>query len=462
MKQFIPLYLASALVFGGCSLDIPYDNQFSDPDAIATPENGRELIASGYSSLPTIGFDLAILSDDFVPTYWASRNPSLSNQYNWQPSALHDLSAYAWPQYYSVVSTANALLERIPGITSNTDADRREIANLKAEAYTLKAYCYFQLLRLFASDPSDGLDKDGIVLKDKVAMENLPRASVGATIDEIRRLLEDALAAGHTGTDRSWLTADATTLLLAQVELYAGNYERAATLASSLVDKRGYECFGASVYRNLWESTTNDEQIFIYNDPDRSQTYYQGIVYDTTTGDYYSVDPSTAEEFSNSDCRKEWTICPFTSQALGAQSFIGKYNRLRREKREIMFVNTMRLSSALFTAVEAWAQAGGDGPGKAIEALNLFLAQRGAEAVETGLSGEALLKEILHQKHLEFLGEGERYFDLKHYSRLPGITSGRIPGADDYRRVWPIPKDEYLYNDLMTQNPGWPKDSFND
>ncbi len=101
-------------------------------------------------------------------------------------------------------------------------------------------------------------------------------------------------------------------------------------------------------------------------------------------------------------------------------------------------------------------------PQKAIVALNRFLDRRGADPVDTSLSGDALLKEILHQKHLEFLGEGQRYFDLKHYSRLLGSTSGRIPAPGDYRWLWPIPKDEYLYNDNMTQNPGWPKDSFND
>ena len=461
MKHILS-HIVAVVLLTSCSLDIPYDNQFSDPDAITTPENGRELIASGYYSLPATGFDLALMTDDFVPTYWAARNPSLANQYNWQPSALHDLSLYVWPQYYSVISTANALLERLPGIAVSSEADRREVADLTAEAYTLKAYCYFQLLRLFAADPADGLDNDGIVIKDKVTMENLPRATVGATIAEIKRLLEAAISTGHTSTDTSWLTTDAATLLLAQVELYSGDFQRAATLASSLLDKYGYGCFSSSVYRDLWTSTTCQEQIFIYNDPEQSQSYYRGIVYDTNTGDYFSVAPALATAFADTDCRKEWTICPFSSSSLGAQSFIGKYNLLRREKREIMFINKLRLSAALFTAVEAWAQAGGDDQAKAVEALNSFLAERGAEAVDTSLTGDALLKEILHQKHLEFLGEGERYFDLKHYCRLLSDSSSRIPAPGDYRWLWPIPKDEYLYNENMTQNPGWPKDSFND
>ncbi len=91
------LLAAAALPLTGCSLDIPYDNQFSDPDAITTPETGRELLAYAYSSIPNIEFDLALLSDDFQPTYWASRNPTLNNEYTWQRQALIDLSASVWP-----------------------------------------------------------------------------------------------------------------------------------------------------------------------------------------------------------------------------------------------------------------------------------------------------------------------------------------------------------------------------
>lgn len=461
MKQFI-LLLITPILLAGCSLDIPYDNQFSDPDAITTPTTGRELLASAYNTLPNPGYDLALLTDDFTPTYWASRNPSLSNQYNWQPSALHDLAESLWPSYYSVIVTVNTLIERIPAIAITSDSDRAAVANLKAEAYTLKAYCYFQLLRLFASDPAEGLDADGIILKDKVIMETLPRSSVGDCIAEIRRLLNEALAEGSTISSPSWLTADATRLLLSEVELYAGNYEKAAEIASALVDSRGYECFGPSVYRTLWDGTSCDERIFMFDAPDQAQSYYVGIVYDAVTGDYYSLEPTLAASFSETDCRTEWTVVPFYSQSLGSQSFIGKYNLLRREKRGITFINKMRLSNALFVAAEAWCQ-DGKNSSKAVEAVNRFLSERGAATIDSSLTGDALLLEILKQKRKEFVGEGERYFDIKHYrSLLAPMLASRIPGADDYRWLWPLPKEEYLYNEYAEQNPGWPKVTFSE
>lgn len=460
MKKFY-LFLIAPLFLAGCSLDIPYDNQFSDPDAITTPTAGRELLASAYSALPNPGFDIALLSDDFIPTYWASRNSSLMNQYNWQPSALHDVSQSLWPAYYSVVATTNALLERLPDIVVTSDAERSEVKNLHAEANTLKAYCYFNLLRLFATDPAAGLEKDGIILKDKVAMETLPRATVGESISEIRRLLNEAIEIGNNVTSPSWITDDATRLLLSQLELYAGNYNDAAGLASELVDRRGYQCFEPSVYRSLWDGSTCEERIFMFDDPTGSQTYYISIVYDTNTGDYFSLRADLAASFEENDCRTEWTVVPFYSQSLGNVDFIGKYNLLRREKREISLINKMRLSHALFVAVEAWCLDGQDD--KAVAALNRFLSARGASEIDTSLTGNALMREILSQKQKEFAGEGERYFDIKHYNKLlAGSLASRLPASDDYRWQWPLPKEEYLYNDKANQNPGWPKVTFSE
>lgn len=450
------------ILLTGCSLNIPYDNQFSDPDAITTPTTGRELLSSAYSDLPNPGFDLALLTDDFTPTYWASRNPSLSNQYNWQPSALHDLSQSIWSQYYSVIVSVNTLLERLPNISISGDADKAAVAGLTAEAYTLKAYCYFQLLRLFASNPADGLNADGIILKDKVIMETNPRSSIGDCISEIRHLLSKALEINNTQTKTSWITQDATLLLSAEVELYAGEYAKAAQIASEIVERRGYNCFSPDTYRTLWDGSSCPERIFMFDQPDKAQSYYVGIVYDAVTGDYYSLNTTLAASYGEDDCRKEWTVVPFYSQSLGNQSFIGKYNLLRREKRGITFINKMRLSHALFVAAEAWCLDGTDS-NKAVSTLNRFLKARGSAEIDESLSGTALLKEILMQKQKEFAGEGERYFDIKRHRELLGtLLPSRIPASGDYRWLWPLPKEEYLYNDKAEQNPGWPKVTFSE
>lgn len=450
MKNLICNILV-ALVCGGCSLDIPYENQFSDPDAISGPAAARELLANAYANIPHLEFDLSVMTDDFAPTYWASSNPTLLNQYDWQPQAIQDLSASTWSRYYSVISTINALTERIATLDATP-----ELQQIHAEALTLKAYCYFQLVRLYGPDYLTDADAESIVLKDALVMANLRRSSVRAVLLEIKSLLNTALGefgSSDTGTD--WLGRDAARILLAQAQLYSGEYAQAAENAEMVLASRGYEAFGASVYSNLWEGSSCDERVFAYNSPVNSQSFYIGIVYDASAGDYFAVEPSLAASYNEGDCRREASVYTIESPTLGKQDYFGKYNAIRKEKREIQLINKLRLSDALFAYAEAACLGGKEND--AALAMNEYLSRRGAQPLAANLSGDGLLKAILTEKHKEFVGEGNRYFDLKRYGRLVG---GARVGMDDYRWCWPIPRDEYLYNENMTQNPVWPMTSF--
>lgn len=452
MKKFIySIFLAA--VCGSCSLDIPYDNQFSDPDAISKPETARELLASAYAALPNMEFDLSLMTDDFSPTYWASSNPTLLNQYNWQPQAVQDLSSTTWSEYYGVIATLNALIERVPALPAGAETSR-----IHAEALALKAYCYFQLLRLYGPDYAADPEADAIVLKDALAMANLKRSSVKEVVTEIKRLLTTSLNGmgdAENGTD--WLGPDAARILLAQAQLYAGEYGEAAATAWQVLSSRGYEPFSAATYRDLWTGGRCDERVFAYNSPVNSQSFYIGIVYDATGGDYFAINPTLAASYAENDCRREASVYTAVSPTIGLQDYFGKYNALRKDQREIELINKLRLSDALFTFAEASCLSGAEGETKAVEAMNEYLSRRGADALPAGLTGTELLKAVLAEKHKEFVGEGMRYFDLKRYGDI--ITPrGILPG--DYRWCWPIPRDEYLYNSNMTQNPQWPMTSF--
>lgn len=451
MKRLLHIIFSLTLL-SGCSLDIPYENQFSDPEAIASPQTARELLASAYAALPNPEYDLSILTDDFMPTYWASVNPSLLNQYNWQPQAIEDLSTTTWREYYAVIATLNALIERAALIE-----DSPAIRRIQGEAYTLKAYCYFQLLRFYGPGPENP-DADAIVLKEKLAMANLRRSSVSRTVEEIETLLRQALPLlEHDGESTDWLGEDAARILLAKTLLYSGRYTEAAAEAKSVLDARGYDAFIPDAYRSLWEGQTCPERIFALNYPTAAQGYYLGIVYDTTGGDYFIINPQVAATFAGADCRTDAAILTVTFPSLGKQDCFGKYNAMRKKQREITLINKLRLSDALFAYAEASSLAGSETD--ALTALNLYLARRGADALPQSLSAKELLEAILQEKHKEFIGEGERFFDLKFY-RNSALGSFRIK-PNDYRWNWPVPREEYLYNDQMTQNDKWTITNFN-
>lgn len=449
--------LLCAVLLHGCSLDVPYENQFSDPDAITTAQAARELLATACSDLPHAEFELSVLSDDFTPTSWIKRNPDLEDLYKWERQPIQDLGTSLWQEYYSVVVTLNALLERLPSV----EGDAEEIAQIEAEAKALKALCYFDLLRLFATDYKDGGDKPGIILKDKVELEFLSRTDVDGSVAEIRTLLTEAVNVMPAGvTEVYWLSRPACLYLLAQVELYAGNYGQAETYASQAVDEtRAMETLTSADYANLWSSNGSAERIFAFYSANIASSFYIDIVYDSNTGDYLAMNEALVASYDEGDIRKEYTVYPFQTSSRMANYF-GKYNRMRKEKQEIAYINKLRTAGLCFLLAEAYCQ-DGEHEAQAVAIMNEFLDKRGAAPLDENLRGNVLLRRILTEKWKEFAGEGQRYYDLKHYRRTLlstwAVNAGKTVPADDYRWTFPIPKEEYLYNDNVEQNDGWNK-----
>ena len=193
MKKYI-IYIFSILLLSGC-LDIKLEDQFSDPDAISSTETARELLASAYNSLPRYQMEFSILSDDFVPSDKASKYPELLNLYNWQEKAVDDLSDNVWNDYYMTVAIVNALLPRLDNVVPKDEDDAKELEKIRSEAKALKAMCYFDLLRLYGPRYSaENASREGIILKEHLELDFLPRSTVEQCVADIYRLLSEAAA----------------------------------------------------------------------------------------------------------------------------------------------------------------------------------------------------------------------------------------------------------------------------
>ncbi len=77
-----------------------------------------------------------------------------------------------------------------------------------------------------------------------------------------------------------------------------------------------------------------------------------------------------------------------------------------------------------------------------------------------GLTQDAMMAEIRHQRMIEFARENQRFYDLKRWGLLQQEISNSdkvgkefyVPGKYDY---WPIPQNEINSNSKMVQNPNW-------
>ena len=453
MKKYIS-YLMSLLLLSGC-LNIKLEDQYADPDAITTTATARELLASAYNSLPRYQMELSILSDDFVPTDLTGKYVEMLNLYNWQEKAIDDLSDNIWNEYYMTIAIVNALLPRMENIKLKDEADRLEMERIRSEAKALKAMCYFDLLRLYGPVYSEAdLSKDGIILKHRLELDFLPRSSVGDCADEIERLLTDALKADNSDAEVFYLSTSAVQALLAEFELYRGNYDAAVSYGLPLLS--GAESrWVKTEYDNLWADNASADRLFA---PYIFDSFYRDLCYDKDEGDYFVLNPSIS--YTDTDVRKGWASYIITMN--GSQvAALGKYNRMYYDNVTVRYINTLRYSGVCFTVAEAYARDGEDE--LACETVNRFLNAYGADPLDESLTGDALIEAILAEKQKEFAGEGVRFFDLKRLGKTlvkkgnyGEVVSATIQSGD-YRWLFPIPRSEYRYNDKITQNnPKWP------
>ena len=462
--RYILAGLFASLCGMACTLEIPYENQLSDPSAITSVTTARELLASAYDRMPNPEFELSVLGDDFETTPLISRNSDLGNLYKWQTQPLTDLALSLWQSYYETIAIANAVLERTGSITVQGAGEEAQLAAVNAEARALKAYCYFDLLRLFAPDISDGGERDGIILKHEFELGFLPRSSINSCLTHIRELLTEAERTENSPATVYWISQQGVRCLLAEVELYAGRYDKAAEWARLVLEKAGgYELFTETNYQQLWSGGAGPESLFSRH---TTSTFYLDLRYDTEKGDFLEVARLLADSYAGADLRGSQSIYPkeFPGETVGLTATmrcLGKYNRMNWDATEISCIHKLRTATVCFVLAEAFCRMGNH-DAEARTAINEYLTRRKAQPLDASLTGNDLLRAVLAEKHKEFAGEGERWFDLKHHRKgvlaswNQGNNDKRI-NATDYRWTLPIPQEEYFYNEQVTQNEGWPK-----
>lgn len=453
MKKVLAL-TGSTLLLAACSLNVPPPDQFSDPDAITDVNTGRSLLTSCYLSFPHNEYDFSVLGNDLCPTNLAGKDVDELNLYNWQDKNISNLSTTVWQDYYTCISNCDALLERIDKVSVETATDEKEKNAIKAEAQTLKAMCYFDLLRIYATTYDNNPDGDGVVIKNMFGFEANKRSSKKVCIEMIRGLLQEAAAVENNPTKNGWLSQTAAKYVLAETALYMGEYGEAAQYADEVIAKADKEQIGGSNYARLWRNESFGGRIFAFN---TSNSYYTGIEYSSQDGDYYAVNPTFS--YSDGDVRKSCTF--YVKEQNGKErNLMGKYNMMNKQGTQPTYINRMRFAGAYFIAAEAYARNHEEATAR--QRINQYLQLIGAEEIADNVAGEALVNAILAEKYKEFVGEGSNFFDLKRthadLNRLSvwgQVATSRIT-KDDYRWTFPIPASEYKYNDNITQNDKWP------
>lgn len=141
---------------GSCSKSflnkLPVDQEVEE-DFYKTPADAWQALVSAYSMLDVSGYgniwlSSEITSDDcFGGGGTADNGPRQWDKF--QP--YNDLNTDAWTKYYQGIFRVNTFLQKVGGVDFGTSTALRD--QYIGEAYFLRAYFYFDLVRMFGNVP---------------------------------------------------------------------------------------------------------------------------------------------------------------------------------------------------------------------------------------------------------------------------------------------------------------------
>ncbi|MBB6108089.1 SusD family protein [Mucilaginibacter lappiensis] len=482
-------------------LDVNPQGKITQDDIAKDPNAAKALVTGIYNVFYIGGFDPDIDSFQFViMTDIASDDAdkgSSPDDYgdakqidNLQTSATNGVVNNVWTGHYQGVARANQALDKL----QNAQFDAATKNALIGEAKFLRAYFYFNLVRLYG----------GVPLLDKVPLAseaNQDKYQTRATADAIYAFIISDLdfAAANLpdkgATDVGRATKSAAQSLEAKVYLYMKNYQKAYDLSKAVMDGGKYSL--VKDYSLIWRQraingdggNNNSESIF---------EIQAGINKDCSAGiNLYSVsqgpraggkfgwadlgfgfnNPSASllAEYEANDVRKAATVISINAHGTvlwdgfripsqdsvqnSTYSYKAYHSRTAEDNcggntdRLPKQVRILRYADILLINAEAAFQLGRTGEAS----TDLTLVRTRAGLPSTGAS----LLTIWHERRMELAEEHDRFFDIV---RQDAVMPGRAAAAfAAHGKTWaakyalfPIPQTQIdLSGGRLKQNTGY-------
>lgn len=388
-----------------------------------------------------------------------------------------------WRRNFAGVSRANVILAKLPGV----EMDETLKARFTAEAKFLRAYYYFDLVRLFKNVPIFLTPVGTAEIWE--ATQSKPEA-VYAQIETDLTEAMGSLPSTVGGGERGRATKGAAEALLGKVYLYQDKFGDAATQLAKVngtpgaTSQYGYRLL--TNYADLWlvNNKFNAESIFEVNHSAAGNGSwdnigategnvltqmvgprgYAGPIYNAGWGfnpiteelrEVLHFDPRYSSTIADIDSLEEAGLASYEKGHKNTGYFIQKYAPTAANRStgggnmELNFPNNMyeiRLADTYLMEAEALVRGGGNAA-RAEQLLNAVRARVGLNPVA------ATLDNILNERRLELATEGHRWFDLVRTGKAPSVLKSRGFVAGKHE-ILPIPLSE-LTNTKLVQNPNY-------
>ncbi|HZH65988.1 MAG TPA: RagB/SusD family nutrient uptake outer membrane protein [Flavisolibacter sp.] len=510
MQQLVKKFTAAALLCAtlagmGCNKFV----EETDPSNLTPgtyytlPEHATAAIASVYSQTRFINGGAGIFVNNFqmieavtgtIKTE-TGQNSDLNNLLGLGYNGDNALVNNWWNGLYNVVAQANQVLDRVPGINPMDEAMRKRILG---EAYFLRAWSYFYLVRLWGDVPL-------IVTSQTTSSPDFypsrtPAADVYAKIVSDLQAAESAglpmtdnTGRASTGAAKSLLAKVYLTMAGAPLNKGATHYRLAADKAAEVVNSNAYRLF--DTYNELHDVANDNrgEHIFqiqylvgVADNPNQAILLpnFKGVsAIGTEVGSmvpvlqfYNAFDPADKRKVD----RAGFFFTSYYTEGSGALKDVsapyifkhfdvlchGTAGKPGAGNSSLNW-NQLRFADVLLTYAEAQNEADGSPNAAAINALTRVRTRAGLTTATT-FSQAAFRTAVWKERWQELCYEGITWFDM---IRLRKVYNPVTNAFDDFvghrfpdngatlaakHLLFPLPTAEMQNNpNLKPQNPGY-------
>ncbi|KAB1231460.1 RagB/SusD family nutrient uptake outer membrane protein [Chryseobacterium viscerum] len=368
-----------------------------------------------------------------------------------------------WIGQWQAINRSNQVITNVPKI----DMDSALKTRLVAEAKMLRAYFYFNLLRIYGGVPIfDGLQSN----------YKIPRNSVEEVYNFIISDLTSAaeiLPQSYPASELGRVTKGAALGLLSKVYLYKKDWQKAYDTSSQVI-AMGYDLDPDFNHLFRPAGEFGKESVFEVNcdcaPPFKGSQYaeVQGVR-DQFGWGFFTPSNALENAFESGDIRKELTILrngETTPEgdliAMGDAQSVTTYNQKVYVPKalnnsacgygSIQNIRILRFAEILLINAEAANELGNT----STATTNLNKVRKRAQlGVTTATTQGALRTAIWHERRVELALEGDRFVDLVRTGQAATVLAsyGFKAGKNE---VFPIPFDAVTESaGVLTQNPGY-------
>ncbi len=486
-KITIILSVLSLMLITSCEefLDVRPSN-YAASDASITNASDAKVAINGLMSKMTsssyYGRNFIIFGDakggDFAVR---SQGRGLDYYYSFNHSPTSGSGSGFWVQIYHNLLQANNLIvniERMESEGQGSDA----LSSYKAQALTLRALMYFDLVRIYGKPYNMDKSSYGVplVLEPLDASAQPTRASVEEVYTQVLRDLTAAAPLLSKAKGNGYVNYYTNKAIEARVHLFMDNFDASLAAAEEIISSNVYSLYSNAAWVGSWSQTHGSESIFelamlpLEGDLGTgSLGYYLMRLYKVTgASGWFMASDYWLARMGEDDDDVRWGIMDYDESSDDRFGSSLKYvggaaGAGDKGSRSAVNVKVVRLSEIYLIAAEAALRKPSPDRVKAANYLNEI--RKRAPNLDPATDATVTLDMIIDEKSKELFAEGLRFFDMMRLNRsiefnddfiypLVVITHReKIIDRTFYKTVLPIAQDELDANPAIAsqQNPGY-------